>query len=65
MVYICIRFRENILNGFRVMERTQLGHDSVNITCKVIVLVLCTLSNPGPCCSKLTTSLVNVLLNFQ
>ena len=52
MVYICTKFRENILNGFRVMERTQFhvitkGHNYVKIVREVIVLVLCILSNHG------------------
>ena len=36
MVYICTKFHENILNGIRVMERTQKvngltdgGHDTI------------------------------------
>ena len=52
VVFICINFRENIMNGFRVMERTQFqcyykGHKSVKIVRGVIVLVLCILSNHG------------------
>ena len=44
MVYMCTKFHEHILNGFRVMERTQFqyffiikGHNSVNIAHRVIV----------------------------
>ena len=52
MVFICINFRENIVNGFRGMENTQFqcyykGHNSVKIVRGVIVLVLCILSNHG------------------
>ena len=52
MVYICTKFHEHILNGFRVMERTQFqyffiikGHNSVNIAHRVIVFVFCTASD--------------------
>ena len=49
MVYIYDRFRENILDSLRVMAISLLihikGHNSLNITCRAIVLVICTLSN--------------------
>ena len=60
LVNISMKFHENILNGLKVMERTQFchrnrkgylqslkGHNSTNIYQRVIVLALCTLSNVG------------------
>ena len=52
MLYICINFQENILKGFRVIERMQfvyrifqMGHNSVNNVGGVILLILSTLSD--------------------
>ena len=52
MLYICIKFHENILNGFQVMERTQIyhcriskGNNSKTVWTRVTVLVFCTSSN--------------------
>ena len=54
VVYICTRFRENILDGIKVMERTRVslkkiskGHISVKYVDGVTVLFLCTLSDGG------------------
>ena len=52
MLCICIRFLENILNNFRVMERTQFcdgqsskGNNSKRINARVMNLALCMSSN--------------------
>ena len=52
MLCICIRFLENILNNFRVMERTWFcdgqsskGNNSKSIKARVINLALCMSSN--------------------
>ena len=52
MLYICIKFHENILDGIKVIERTQFSkeknskvHDSVKNVDGVTVLFLCTLSD--------------------
>ena len=49
---IHIKFREDILNGFQVIERTLFcdgqsskGNNSKSINARVIVLVLCITSN--------------------
>ena len=48
---ICIKFQENIFNGFRVIQRKTCigkftkGNNSVKDVGGVIVLVLCTLSD--------------------
>ena len=52
MLYICTKFHENILKGFRVIERTRfpivhfsMGTNSVKNVSGVMVPVLCLLSN--------------------
>ena len=52
MLYICTKFSENILKGFRVIERTRLPifkfskeNNSVKNVGGVTVLILCLLSN--------------------
>ena len=52
LLYICTKFRENILNGIKVIEQTrfslekyQKGRNFTKIIGGVIVLVLCTLSD--------------------
>ena len=52
MLYICTKFHENILKGFRVIERTRFPifkfskrNNSVKNVSGVMVLVLCLLSN--------------------
>ena len=52
MLYISMKFRENILNGFQAIERTQNGHcqiskgnNSKNELRRVMVLVVCTSSD--------------------
>ena len=56
MVYSCVKFRENILNGFRIISYrantasiliVTNGHNSVNIAHGVIVLVFCISSDHG------------------
>ena len=55
MVYICSKFRENILSGFRVMESKRnifntnitKGHNSVNPVQGDTILVLCISSGYG------------------
>ena len=54
MVYICTKFRENILDGIKVIERTefsyqkfQKGHNSVKNGGGVRILLLCTSSDDG------------------
>ena len=54
MVYISIKFHENILGGIKVLERTRFSSEKFQravIPLKniggVTVLVLCTLSNNG------------------
>ena len=51
MLYISMKFHENILSDFQVIEGTQNYHcqiskenNSKNVLIRVIVLVLCTLS---------------------
>ena len=51
-LYICIKFHENILDGIKVIERTQFSnekiskvHNSVKNVDGVTVLFLCTLSD--------------------
>ena len=51
LLYICIKFHENISKGFRVMEGLLFpysgfskGHNSVKTVCRVMVLVLGILS---------------------
>ena len=48
MLYISMKFHDNILNGFQVIERTQnyhslisKGNNSKNVYTKVLVLVFC------------------------
>ena len=52
MLYISMKFHDNILNGFQVIERTQnyhslisKGNNSKNVYTSVIVLVICTSSD--------------------
>ena len=56
LVNICMKFHEDILNGFKVTEWTRFclrncylqsskGHNSKNTKPRVTVLALCTLSN--------------------
>ena len=56
VIYICIKFQENISNSFQVTERTQIyyrnhyfqsskGHNSKSRLTRVTVLVFCTLSH--------------------
>ena len=52
MLYMSMKFHENILNGFQVVEGTQnydcrisQGNNSKNVLTRVMVLVLCTLSD--------------------
>ena len=57
LVNICVKFHKDALNGFEVTERTRFclrnclqsskGHNSKSINIRVMVLVLCTLSNVG------------------
>ena len=58
LVNISMKFHEDILNGLKVIERTQFchrscylqsskGHYSKNIYSRVMVLALCTSSNVG------------------
>ena len=58
LVSICMKFHEDILNGFKVTERTQFclrncylqsskGHNSKSINTRAMVLVFCTPSNVG------------------
>ena len=58
LVNISMKFQEDILNGLKVIERTQFyhrncylqsskGHNSKNIHPRVMVCALCTLSNVG------------------
>ena len=49
--YISMKFHENILNGFQVIEQTQnchcqisKGNNSKNVQTRVAVLLVCTLS---------------------
>ena len=49
MIYICIKFRENISNGFQVTERIHIlqkkGHNSKSRLTSVMVLMFCTSSH--------------------
>ena len=52
LIDIYMKFREDSLNGFQVIERTQFsdgqcskGNNSKSINARVIVTVLCTSSN--------------------
>ena len=52
MLYISMKFHENILNGFQVFERTRndhwqisKGNNSKNVFTRVMVLVVCTSSD--------------------
>ena len=52
LLYICIKFHKNISKGFRAIERLLFpysrfskGHNSVNTVGRVMVLVLCILSD--------------------
>ena len=52
LLYICIKFHENISKGFRAIEgllfpysRFSKGHNSVKPAGRVMVLVLCISSN--------------------
>ena len=52
LLYICIKFHENISKGFRAIERLLFpysefskGHNSVKTVGSVMVLVLCILSD--------------------
>ena len=52
LVYICIKFHENISKGFRATEGLlfpysgfSMGHNSVKTVCRVMVLFLCILSD--------------------
>ena len=52
MLYISLKFHENILNGFEVTEGTQNYHCQIskgnnfkNVLTRVMVLELCTLSD--------------------
>ena len=52
ILYMSIKFHENILNGFQVIQGTQnyhcrisKGNNSKNVLTRVTVLVLCTLSD--------------------
>ena len=52
VLYICIKFHENILKGFRVIEELVFsfsgfskGHNSVKNIGRVMVLYLCILSD--------------------
>ena len=58
LVNICMKFHEDILNGFKVTERTQFclrncylqsskGHNSKSINTRVMVLAFCTSSYIG------------------
>ena len=58
MLYICVKFRENITNGIRVMERRRVhgrhgyvqcseGNNSLSRQTRVKVHVFCTLSHGG------------------
>ena len=58
MINISMKFHEDILNGFKVIERTQFchrnchlqsskGHNSKHIYPRGMVLALCTLPNVG------------------
>ena len=58
LVNNCMKFHEDILNGFKVTERTQFclrscylqssrGHNSKSLNTRVMVLVFCTSSNVG------------------
>ena len=55
LVNICMKFHEDILNGFQVTETdffcdgqtSSKGHNSESINTRVMVLVLCMSSNVG------------------
>ena len=58
LVSICMKFHKDILNGFKVTERTQFclrncylqsskGHNSKSINTRVMVLAFCMSSNVG------------------
>ena len=58
LVNISMKFHEDILNGLKVIERTQVchrncylqsskGHNSINIYPKIMILALCMSSNVG------------------
>ena len=54
MFYMCTRFRENTLKGFRIVERTRFFtlkitkvHNFINNVVEVMVFVFSTLSDPG------------------
>ena len=58
MLYICVKFRENVSNGIRVLERTRVhcrngyvqcskDNNSVSRQIGVTVHVFCTLSHDG------------------
>ena len=52
LLYICVKFHENISKGFRAIEgllfsysEFSKGHNSVKTVVRVMILVLCTLSD--------------------
>ena len=54
IVYICTKFYENILPGFKVIEQTKFskekiskGHNSLKNVGGIMVLVLCISSDDG------------------
>ena len=65
MIYICIKFRESILNGLRVMKSSILiitkVHNAVYIARRVIVFVFCTSSFHGLHLSKVRKNILNGL----
>ena len=44
MLYICVKFRENVTNGIRLMEQTQVHGRNGYVQCSVMVPVFCTSS---------------------